>query len=54
MGKSHSEYLHRQNVANYTRMLRDAPDGQRRKILMTLLAEESAAAKVNGWLPLQG
>lgn len=48
------EFIHRQNVANYTRMLRDAPTAARRKILLALLDEEAALAKANGWFPLIG
>lgn len=54
MDQSREEFLHRQNVAHYTRLLRDAPDASRRKILMSLLGEETSAAKRNGWLPLFG
>lgn len=51
MGKAQDEFLHRSNVANYTRLLREAPSAARRKVLLTLLGEEATAAKVNGWLP---
>lgn len=54
MEKTQAEYIHRCNVAHYTRMLRVAPNAPRRKVLMILLAEESAIAKVNGWLPMLG
>jgi hypothetical protein len=52
MQKAMNEFLHHRNVANYTRMLRDARDPERRKMLMSLLDEELAAAKANGWLSL--
>lgn len=52
MKKAEAEYLHRQSVANYSRLLRGAPDAARRKVLLALLAEESVAAKANGWFPL--
>lgn len=51
MKKSRAEFVHRRNVANYTQLLREAPDAGRRKVLMSLLDEEAAAARVNGWLP---
>ena len=52
MKKKRDEFIHRQNVANYTQMLRNTPDVLRRKMLLSLLAEESAAALSNGWPPL--
>ncbi len=52
MESSQAEFLHHRNVANYTRMLDDAPDAARRKVLMALLDEEADAATANGWLPL--
>jgi len=52
METSRAEFLRHRNVANYTRMLRDAPDAARRKVLLSLLGEESATARANGWLPL--
>jgi hypothetical protein len=54
MERARDEYLHRLNVASFTRQLRDAPDGQRRKILMDLLAEETARGRSRGWLPMLG
>ncbi len=48
------EFIHRRNVANYTRMLRDAPNAARRKTLLALLDEEAASAKTHGWFPLIG
>lgn len=54
MEKSRDEFLHRTNVANYTRQLRGATDASRRKVLMSLLAEEGARAKLHGWFPLLG
>ena len=53
MEKSFSEFIHHQNVENYNRMLREKPDATRRQTLMTLLAEEAAAGKEKGWLPLR-
>lgn len=52
--KSRDEFMHRTNVANYTRLLRAAPDASRRKVLMSLLAEEGARAKLHGWFPMIG
>ena len=52
--KSRDEFLHRSNVTNYTRQLRAGPDASRRKVLMSLLAEEGARAKLHGWFPLLG
>ncbi|WP_304177503.1 hypothetical protein [Phenylobacterium aquaticum] len=54
MEKSRDEFLHRCNVANYTRQLRFAPDGPKRKALMALLAEEGVRARSNGWFPIFG
>lgn len=54
MEKTRDEFLHRINVANYTRQLRAGPDAPRRKVLMSLLAEEGARAKLHGWFPLLG
>ena len=48
------EFIHRRNVANYMRMLGDAPTAARRRMLLALLDEEAAAAKANGWFPLIG
>lgn len=53
MDKALDEFLHRQNVAHFTRQLRSAPDSQRRGMLMSLLAEERRRARKNGWEPLQ-
>jgi len=52
--KSRDEFLHRSNVANYTRQLRAGPDASRRRVLMSLLAEEGVRAKLHGWFPLLG
>jgi hypothetical protein len=52
MQKATNEFLHHRNVANYRRLLRDARDPERRRMLLSLLDEESAAAKANGWLSL--
>lgn len=54
MERSRDEFLHRSNVANYMRQLRACPDAPRRKVLMSLLAEEGARAKLHGWFPLLG
>jgi len=51
MGQSREEFLYRQNVANYLRLLREAPDEARRTMLLALLAEEAAKAKASGWMP---
>ena len=53
MEKSFGEFIHHRNVENYKRMLRETPDATRRQTLMTLLAEEAAAGKEQGWLPLR-
>lgn len=53
MNKALDEFVHHQNVANYTRQLRIAPDAGRRSMLMSLLAEERSRARSNGWNPLQ-
>jgi hypothetical protein len=52
MQKAINEFLHHRNVANYQRLLRDARDPERRRMLLSLLDEEWAAAKANGWLSL--
>lgn len=52
MEKSQDEFLHRLNVASYTRQLRDNPDAARRRVLMSLLAEEGLRAKLQGWFPV--
>lgn len=52
METTFGQFIHHRNVANYRRMLRENPDVARRQTLMTLLAEETAAAKEKGWLPL--
>ncbi len=52
MDRVRDEFIHRCNVSNYKRMLRVAPDAANRKVLTTLLAEERANAKLNGWLPM--
>ena len=53
MEKSFGEFIHHRNVENYRRMLRETPDATRRQTLMTLLAEEAAREKEQGWLPLR-
>lgn len=50
MERSMEEFLHRRNVARYRRLLLQAPDASRRKMLMTLLSEESTSATAHGWL----
>jgi hypothetical protein len=52
MAQSREEFLYRQNVTNFTRLLRDAPDEAMRTTLLRLLAEEAAKAKEAGWAPL--
>lgn len=52
MNRSRDEYLHRRNVANYTRQLGESPEARRRAVLVTLLAEESAQARAKGWRPI--
>jgi hypothetical protein len=52
MPMSTPEFLYRSNVLNYLRLLRAAPDQERRTILMRLLAEEAANAKQHGWTSL--
>lgn len=54
MAQSREEFLYRQNVTNFTRLLRGAPDEARRMMLLRLLAEEAAKAKAAGWSPLFG
>ena len=52
MAQSREEFLYRQNVTNFTRLLRDAPDEAQRTRLLRLLAEEAAKARAAGWMPL--
>ena len=54
MDKGWSEFVHRENVANYRRLLRDVPDSAREQVLVTLLGEEATAARANGWPLLAG
>ncbi|MFC3069030.1 hypothetical protein [Phenylobacterium soli] len=49
---STQEFVHRRNVLNYLRQLKDAPDDERRRMLMALLAEEAAKARRAGWMPV--
>ena len=49
---SREEFLHRQNVATYTKLLATSQDLAQRATLMRLLAEEGVAAKVCRWAPL--
>ena len=49
MERARNEFLHRLNVAKYRRLLGERPDAARHKMLITLLGEETAAAKVHGW-----
>ena len=51
MKRQMDEFIHHCNLANYRRMLDDAPEGPRRKVLVSLLADECASAQANGWLP---
>ena len=54
MEKTLSEFVHGQNVIRYLRQLRTAPDVLSRGVLMSLLAEERASARVHGWSHLRG
>jgi hypothetical protein len=47
-----NEFVHIGNVRSYHRQLAEICSPERRKVLMVLLAEESAAAKKAGWVPL--
>lgn len=49
MGKSLHEFVHRQNVIRYLSLLRAAPEARVYGLLTSLLAEERASARVNGW-----
>ncbi len=53
MGGSLSEYVHRCNLANYTRLLHTEPTGPRRTVLKTLLEEEARRALVHGWVTIR-
>ena len=48
------EFIYRRNVLNYMRQLKDAPDEDRRKLLLIRLAEEAAKARQAGWNPFLG
>jgi hypothetical protein len=52
MNRSSEEFMHRQNVINFTRQLAVSEDGQQRLMLMHLLAQERARAAASGWSPL--
>ena len=43
------QFLHRENVANYQRLLSQGPDEATRRLILTLLGEESARAAAAGW-----
>jgi hypothetical protein len=50
MQRAMNEFVHHCNIANYRRLLRDNPDPERRRVLMSLLDEAFVAAQKNGWL----
>jgi hypothetical protein len=52
--QSLEEFAYRQNVVNYARRLRVAPDPASRHLLITLLKEEAARARAAGWMPMLG
>lgn len=45
------EYVHRQNVERYRRLLSEAKDERTREFLRALLAEEDASARTHNWPP---
>ena len=49
---STEEYVHQQNVLNFTRQLADARHAPQRELLMKLLAAEQANAVIEGWMPI--
>ena len=50
MDRFRDEFIHRWNVAHYTRELRAPQEAGRREILMSLLAEERTRGRQNGWV----
>lgn len=52
MEMSTQEFVYRRNVLNYLKQLRETLDEDRRRMLMSLLAEEAARAKRAGWMPV--
>lgn len=48
------EFIYRRNVLNYMTQLRDAPSAERRRMLLSLLAEEAVKARKAGWMPYIG
>ena len=48
------EFIYRRNVLNYITQLRDAPSEERRRMLLSLLAEEAVKARRAGWMPYLG
>ena len=52
MDRSAEEFIHRQNVINFTRQLAAVDNEAQRRMLMTLLAEERAKALTSDWSPL--
>ena len=54
MQQSTEEFVHRQNVVNYIRLLRAAPNLSSRNLLMELLAQEATKARAEGWTPILG
>ncbi len=49
---STEEYVHQQNVLNFTRQLADARHAPQRELLMLLLAAEQTNAISEGWMPI--
>lgn len=49
---STEEYVHQQNVLNFTRQLADARHASQRELLMRLLAAEQTNAITEGWMPI--
>ncbi len=49
MTPGRDRFLHRENVANYQRLLSQGPDDSTRRQILTLLDEETARAEAAGW-----
>jgi hypothetical protein len=54
MSQSQGEFIHRENMRHYRQELSITPVGPRRKMLLSLLANEQSSADEQGWPPALG
>lgn len=54
MTNATDQFIHYQNVKNYSAQLLATQGGTQRAMLLKLLAEELAHARQEGWQPLAG